>query len=249
MPLKEECIFYHSMDLPDGEIILGPWDIREPGFKQYVGNYQLEGKTVLDVGTASGFLAFGAEQSGASHVTALEVFSSEEIRHLQFAGYPFHANRRQWDRDADTFFFGLKRSFWYAWHKLNSHVEVIYTPIDSLPYWMKQFDVVIAGAIIEHLSDPVTAIGNIARLAKEAIIIAFTPIEDTDDQIMRSANAWDNPVDCFTWWILSRGLYQRIFDNLGFDLEFSESIAYRRFPEPGLCCARPTIIARRRSSR
>ena len=37
----------------------------------------------------------------------------------------------------------------------------------------ERFDVVIAGAIVEHLSHPVSALGALERLAQEAVIIPF----------------------------------------------------------------------------
>ncbi|MDJ0447106.1 class I SAM-dependent methyltransferase [Methylocystis sp. JR02] len=200
----------------------------------------------MDVGTASGFLAFSAEKAGAAHVTAVDVFDSLEIRHLQFAGHPFHSSRNEWLHDNDAFVASLKRSFWYSWHRLNSGVEVFYVPIDTFPFWDRQFDVVFAGALVEHLSDPISAIGHIARLAKEAVIIAFTPVIEADDQIMKTANDWSDPVHCFTWWTLSRGLYNRIFENLGFTVEYKASRAIYS-PSSGvfLGAERPTIIARR----
>ncbi len=61
---------------------------------------------------------------------------------------------------------------------------------------------------------------------------------------MRTANDWSNPTYDFTWWILSRGLYRRVFSNVGFDVEFVTSVA--RLVPIGEA-ARPTIIARRRA--
>ena len=60
-PAKSDCTFYHSIDYPDGDSVTGVWDIRGK-FEQYLGNYSLKGQTVLDVGTASGFIAFEAEK-------------------------------------------------------------------------------------------------------------------------------------------------------------------------------------------
>lgn len=60
---------------------------------------------------------------------------------------------------------------------------------------------------------------------------------------MRTTNDWANPVYGFTWWTLSRGLYQKVFGSVGFDLEFVTSVA--RLAASGEA-ARPTIIALRR---
>jgi hypothetical protein len=129
----------------------------------------------------------------------------------------------------------------------NRSAQVIYTPLDRLHAWDRTFDVVLAGAIIEHLSDPVSAIGILARLAREAVIIAFTNVVDTDELLMRpTEHGMSNPAVDFEWWLLSRGLYRQVFENLGFTLNFAESTAsytpYEGFEEKHV---RPTIIARR----
>ena len=61
LPRKEDCLFYHSMTYPNGETVEGVWDLRGV-FAQYIGNYPIKSKTVLDVGTATGFLAFESER-------------------------------------------------------------------------------------------------------------------------------------------------------------------------------------------
>lgn len=188
LPPKDKCVFYHDLDLPGGETIVGSWDIRGR-FDEYIGNQPLAGKTVLDVGTASGFLAFSAENAGAV-VTAADARNARDFRQLQFRDSTYHRDRARWLREYDGFLVKLKNSFWYAWHRLNSRVEVVYAPIDAFPFWDRRFDVVIAGAILEHLADPVSAIGNMARLADQAVIVAFTPVDDTSDQIMRTSTDW-----------------------------------------------------------
>jgi 2-polyprenyl-3-methyl-5-hydroxy-6-metoxy-1,4-benzoquinol methylase len=66
----------------DGEVIQGSWTI--PDFGNYIGGYNLRGKSVLDVGTASGYLAFSAELAGA-YVTGLDAATAQEVRHVPFA--------------------------------------------------------------------------------------------------------------------------------------------------------------------
>jgi SAM-dependent methyltransferase len=242
-------VFYHSLDLPDGESVEGHWDIRGR-FDQYIGRYPLAGKSVLDVGTASGFLAFSAEAAGA-RVTALDIDHPANFDRLPFRDSLYYRDRAAWAADWNrTWLEPLKRGFWYAWHRLQSRTEGIYAPLDRLPYWERKFDVVIAGAIIEHLADPVSTLGALARLANEAVILAFTEFDESDGLTMRAMNDWKDPKLDYTWWKLSRGLYRRVFENLGFRLEATRASALncpaftnqRQAPAE---IKRPTLIARR----
>lgn len=243
MPERADTAFYHSMNFPDGESVTGEWDLRGR-FDQYVGYYPLSGKTVLDVGTASGFLAFSAEAAGA-RVTGTDFKHSRELNVIPFRDNLYQTDRAAWDSDVEEGKTHFKNGFWYAWHKYQSAVEMVYAPLADLRYTDEQFDVVTAGAILEHLADPVSAIGSFARLAKEAVVIAFTPVVDSDELLMRSITGLDNPRQFYTWWSMSRGLYRRIFDNIGFDVEFARSNAFHVTSNSEQ--SRPTIIARRRA--
>jgi 2-polyprenyl-3-methyl-5-hydroxy-6-metoxy-1,4-benzoquinol methylase len=241
-PTIEECSFYHFLDFPDGESVSGVWDIRD-NFANYIGGYNVNGKTLLDVGTASGFLAFEAEKAGAI-VTATDAYAVTEWDRLPFKQSLHHRERGAWAKQSDNGFVMMKNGFWYSWHKNRSDVKVIYAPLERLPYCDQKFDVVLAGAIFEHLANPIGALGNLAGMAKEAFIIAFTVVADTDAQVLETANDWSNPAEShsFTWWTASRGLYNRVLDNLGFDVTYVNATA--KFN--GVDVERPTIIARRR---
>ena len=242
-PAIEECVFYHSMDFPDGESVSGEWDIRG-NFAKYIGGYDIKGKTVFDVGTASGFLAFEAEKAGGI-VTATDAYAYTELERLPFRQLLHHRERTTWAKQNDKWLVMYKNGFWYAWHKNKSAVKVIYAPLERLPYWGQKFDVVLAGAIFEHLANPVVVLDNLAGMAKEAVIIAFTLVADTDAQILETANDWSNPEEShsLTWWTASRGLYNRVFDNLGFDVTYVNDA---RAKHNGVEAERPTIIATRR---
>src|SRR5262245_1664122 len=61
----EDCDFYHAIDLPGLGPQKGRWDLRrDPA--EYFGNVDVAGKTILDVGTGSGFIGFEMEKRGAN---------------------------------------------------------------------------------------------------------------------------------------------------------------------------------------
>lgn len=240
--------WYHSMQFPDGTAVRGSWTIYD--FGQYIGGYDLNGKTVLDVGTASGYLAFNAEKAGAT-VTGLDAASTHEFRHFPFAQSLSYQDvvryREVWEVQNLR---PIKASWWHAWHKLGSKARCVYAPMTELYEWEEQsFDVVMAGAIVEHLSDPVFAIGAWARLAREAVLIPFTDVIPVDDLMMRPITPLDNAQVNYVWWHLSRGLYTKIFDNLGFDVHFTLARADHHDDASGTVTAkRPSIIAIRRGT-
>jgi hypothetical protein len=63
-------------------------------------------------------------------------------------------DRSAWDAGMEAHWQPARRAFWYAWHKHRSKVDVVYASLSELRYWNRCFDVVIAGAILEHLADP-----------------------------------------------------------------------------------------------
>jgi hypothetical protein len=244
--MKEECEFYHCIDFSNGDSVLGQWDIRGQ-FNQYVGHYPLAGKTVLDVGTATGFLTFSAEAGGAI-VTALDCRDAADLERIPFCGNLYHTDRGTWDRQTNRSIDSVKNGFWYAWYKLNSKATVSYTPIRDLPYFDERFDVVMAGAVVEHLADPISAIGAMCHMANEAVIIAFTPVAQDSKAYMVPMNTWTDPKSDYTWWLLSKGLLDKIFSNLGFRIELHPARAVARTGKIGIQ-ERFTIVARRIAAR
>jgi SAM-dependent methyltransferase len=251
MPSRDECYFFHSMQYPGGESVPGYLVI--PDFANYVGGYDVRGKSVLDVGTASGYVCFSAEAAGAE-VTALDAMTAHEFRHVPFAQSPAFSNppawRENWTKEN---LIPLKKSWWYSWHKTESKARCVYAPIPELYEWDAAFDVVIAGAILLHISDPVYAIGAWAKVAREAIILPYTDFVADDALFMQPYLPWTDPGG-FTlgWWRLSSGLFKQIFNNLGFDVTFkiADISHYERKPDGSQQLALqkfPTIIARRQS--
>jgi hypothetical protein len=243
LPKREECFFYHSIDLPDEPPTVGDWDIRER-FEQYIGHVTLRGKSVLDVGTAGGFLAFSSEQHGAAGVTALDVPSLYFQQRVPFLGTDYHADKRKWAADNDPGLVRSKRGFWYAWHKLKSTVMVCYSELDALLSTSSRWDIVIAGALIEHLADPIGALGAICRVADETVILPFTTVDFTPGEFMRPLIPWV-PQHDYVWWVLSHDLYMNVLTGLGFRASFAPCLAVRIEDGVSRQEQRHTIVARR----
>lgn len=224
--------FYHSFDFPDGESVQGTWDIRGR-FDEYIGGYPIAGKTLIDVGTASGFLAFSAERAGAT-VTTFEAGDATCWDRIPFRRT---LDLAQMSRDLGN----QVDCFWYAHSKFGSKAEALYGTIGDLGWSGLKFDVVLAAAIVEHLSDPVMAIEHFARIAREAVIIGFTPVLDSDRQLMETMNDWSDRRFDYTWWHISRGLYDRVFGNLGFRVSYVACAA----SQEGVEHNRMTVIAQR----
>lgn len=247
-PTLSDCFFYHAYDLDDGSTVCGPgaaFDIRGR-FEEYIGGYDLCGKTVLDFGTASGFLAFSAEKAGAK-VTAFETSSFYYQDRVPHDDYLYVTDKMAWAAELDTGFKQMHNSWWYMWHHLNSSVDIVYGSLEDLILTTEQFDVVIAGAVMEHIGDPVTALGVLARLAKGVVIIAFTPVFWDEDEYMKPLVPWTNKDNSFVWWGLSKGLYDRILTNLGFEIEYKQVSFDRVDGEQRTSIPRQTIIAKKKS--
>jgi SAM-dependent methyltransferase len=241
----EEKYFYHSFLLNEGEVIYGDWDISEDFFG-YIGNTDLLGKRVLDVGTASGFLAFSAEERGASDVVAIDIPSLAAENRVPFKDFEYSQNKIAWANKYAPYIARARKGFWYVWHKKKSKVRVSYCTIEDLLSVEEQFDIVLAGAIIEHLADPISALGAFCRLAKETVVVAFTPLAQEAGEYMKPLIPWDHSDLSYVWWVLSKDLYDRIFFNLGFKPEYRPSRAVRLGPNGERTVEhRTTIVARR----
>jgi SAM-dependent methyltransferase len=242
----EDCFWYTTMNVPGHGVVRGDWTIDD--FDQYVGGINVAGKSVVDVGCASGYLSFEAERRGA-RVTSFDAASMAQLCQVPFLENLYFRNRDLWDEQEES---GpglrrMKNSYWYMHQRLASSCHTAYGDLFRLYRSVDAHDIVIAGAILEHLNDQISAIASMARVAKEAIVIAFTSVLDTDEMIAKPILPLTNPKDDITWWVYSRGLYRRVLNNVGFDIaEIRSSCALHE--TTGELVNRETIIAKRSRS-
>lgn len=211
-----DCFFYHTMDLPGFGEVRGHWDLRGR-FDEYIGGVDLTGKSVIDVGAATGFLSFAAEKSGAARVLSFDIADARQQTFLPFKDKLYFRDPARWAEAYGAEIEAWKNAYWLCHRLLDSKAEVYYGNIYDLPKELGQFDVAIVGSVLEHLSDQITALAAIARLTNETIVI-ISPLLATEDRIARFGALADHPENDFTWWIYSAGVYREVFNMLGFSI-------------------------------
>jgi Methyltransferase domain len=243
----QECAFYHQMVLPGFGTVPGLWDLRGRE-ADYLGRVALNGKTVLEMGTASGGLAFYMERQGAD-VTAYDLSDEQEWDIVPYFGYDLleHiAGRKEEIRK-------INNSFWLAHRLFHSRVKMVYGTAYALPDELGEFDICTFGAILLHLRDPFLALQRAAAHTREAIIV--TELYDAAaEATYRGAPearwirflpeaARCEPYE--TWWHFSPGLIVEFLKILGFietELSFHDQLCEDR--ETKLY----TVVGRKRNS-
>ena len=211
-----DCFFYHTMTLPDFGEVRGHWDLRGR-FNDYISNVDVSGKSVIDVGTATGFLSFESERKGASQVVSFDMAHARQQSFLPFKDKPHYRDRNAWSKQHNVEVEQWKNAYWLCHRLLGSNAKVYYGDIYDLPVELGQFDIAVVGSVLEHLNDPLSALASIARLVRETIVIV-SPIIETEERIARFEGSSDHPENDFTWWTYSTGLYREILKMLGFHI-------------------------------
>ena len=212
----EDCFFYHAMELPGFGLIKAHWDLRGR-FDDYLGGVDVAGKSVLDVGAATGFLSFEAEKRVASRVLSFDMSDARQQKFLPFKDKLYYRDPERWAQQYGAEVERWKNAYWLCHRLLNSQAEVYYGDVYDLPQALGQFDIAIVGSVLEHLSDQISALASIARLTKETIVVV-SPLLETDERIARFESLASNPDADFTWWTYSLGVYREVFAMLGFSI-------------------------------
>jgi len=236
----DDCFFYHTIELPGLGVVRGHWDLRGR-FDDYLSGVSVAGKSVLDIGTATGFLSFESEQRGASCVLSVDMGDPREQMFI-----PFKDNLYYRDHEAFVGYHAAeverwKNGYWLCHRLLESRAEVFYGDIFRLPPALGEFDVTIVAAVLEHLNDQITALASIARLTKETMVIV-TPVLQTEERIARLEPTADNPKYDYTWWRYSIGAYREVLKMLGFSIARITEGQYR-YEHTDCLETRSTIVA------
>lgn len=221
---REECANYHFIDLPNGEVFEGQWDLRGR-MPEYIGGVDVNGKSVLDLGCASGFLSFEMERLGANNVVSFDADDHRRIAFIPVPGSPYVEDKESWKVDTDQFLTRLKNGYWYCHKRLNSGCVAYYGDVYDTGLPGQMFDIVVMGQILVHLRDPITAIMEAGRVCRDALIIAEGPYESNDAALSMHARA-ERGGPPYMWYALSLPAYREVLALAGFKIESVSTAEY-----------------------
>jgi SAM-dependent methyltransferase len=241
----EECLFYHTMDLPGLGTVEGQWDLRR-GLDDYLGHTSFAGVRVLDVGTASGFLCFAIEHQGAE-VVGYDLSPDYDWDVVPFAGTRVDLGRTE----RKELIRRLNNSFWLAHRIFASSARMVYGSVYSMPSGMGTFDFAILGSILLHLRDPFQALEQAAGRTSKGIVVS-EPLPRRSLLIPALAR-WFGPSALFlpdprrgeprdSWWSLSPRAVAQMLGVVGFP---NHTVTYHSQQHLGTSRRMFTIVATR----
>lgn len=214
----KECGFYHTMDIPGYGVVKGLFDLRQ-GAREYLGNVDFNGKRVLELGTASGFLCFHMESKGAE-VVSYDLSENDLwdiVPHFKNDYEKCVAERKKSAKR-------LNNAYWFTHEALNSKARLVNGTVYAIPREIGMVDISTFGAILLHVRDPFLALQNALRLTRETVIIT----EGAGSYLLRKMRLPNLPYMEFvpttravgysdTWWKLSPSVLRRMIAILGFE--------------------------------
>ena len=165
-PPIETCYFYHTTTIPGRGTVTGEWDLA-PGIDAYLGHVSFAGKTVLDVGAATGFLSFHMEKAGAD-VVAYDLSPEQAWDIVPLSGIDAteHARVRKAHIGA------INNGFWLCHAAHGSRARLAHGTVYKIDPAIGPVDFAVFGSILLHLRDPFLALHNAAQVTRETMIVA-----------------------------------------------------------------------------
>ena len=166
MLTRADCNFYQSVELPGGEVIDGPWDLRGREL-EYLGGIDLAGRRVLELGPATGALTYFMEREGAD-VVSFDVGYDVSI---DLYPAPGNADTRKLRLDHARKTSEVQNSWWYLHRAYGSSARMVYGDFYALPGDLGEYNVSVFAATLLHLRSPVAALEEAARRTRETIVV------------------------------------------------------------------------------
>ncbi len=225
--------WYHSIDLADGLVTPGWFDLRPSAAKVPLPE-RLDGLRCLDVGTWDGFWAFELERRGAAEVVAVDI--------LDPARWDWPPRERITGHGGGLAMLeavkGRGEAFDVAHEALGSRVERRDLSVYDLdPVDLGHFDLVFLGSLLLHLRDPVLALERLRGVCAGDAVIADTVELGASLRWPRTPVARMEGTERPWWWLPNRAALLAMVASAGFTIEQATGIYYvprgAGHPKPG----------------
>jgi SAM-dependent methyltransferase len=228
----EDCFFYHTMEIPGYGHVEGVADLRGRE-RKYLGGVDFEGKRVLEIGTASGFLSFYMEKQGAE-VVSYDLSERDAWDVVPFSQFDHKSLMKRVSAGIRK----LNNSYWLCHRAFNSKARMVYGSVYNIPEEIGEFDYTIFCATLVHFQNPFLALQNALKLTKEKVIVTdllgyrhilsyilnwFLKPRTVFLPDYRRAQSWDvetaleNRPACLSWWLLDPHIIKHFLGVLGFE--------------------------------
>jgi O-methyltransferase len=235
-PPFAECEFYHTMETENG-LMVGQWDLRETA-DQYLGHVLFAGKSVLEIGPASGFLTFHMEKAGA-RVTTIEpsldrlwdIFPRQDM------------DIEKWRAQFLKRIVSIRNSFWYMHHELGSKVRLIETVPEAIPPDVGDFDIGLVASTLLHVRSPFSVLESVAARVRTTMVVTDLYDESLGDRPLMHLIPTPEVKEVDTWWSFTPRFFTRSLELLGFPHR-EVSIHHQKGPD-GTMLPLFTVVAHR----
>jgi len=232
----QDTEIYHRIDLPGLEDQEWQWDLRGQE-DSYLGNYDFNGKRVLEFGPANGGLTFWMEQQGAE-VVAVDL-SPDVARTSWDTLVGPGDNVSETKRVMSETMRRLNNGFWYAHEQVRSKARLVHGTAYDVPDEIGRFDVVTLAAILLHLRDPLGALENAISFTGKSIIITEAVPNFIGENLQHLPLAYfmpdksrRRPHGGWTWWQMTAEVYLRFLELKGFRIISNASASYKHMAGP-----------------
>jgi SAM-dependent methyltransferase len=217
-----DCHFYHSIELPGLGLQVGEWDLRDD-VEAYLGRQSFDGKTVVDVGCASGFVSFELEKRGAS-VISFDRSPDDRTDDAGLIPFDDYAGRfgvtleEQIERRRRTQI-AMQNSYWLAHRVLGSRARLYCgNAYEGMP-GVEPVDVSLFGCILLHLRDPLLALTKFARQTARTLIVTemhedVGGLEVHPIMVLRASLV--DRGNKGSWWAITPAVLRQFLQVLGF---------------------------------
>jgi len=229
-----DCEPYHTTEMPNGETIYGPWDLRR-GEDSYLGGIDLNGRAILELGPATGHMTFWMESSGAA-VTSLEVGYDRSVDVIPADPDDVASFRRSIMATVQR----INNTWWFLHSAFEAKARMVYGDIYNLPSDIGNYDVGVFGAILLHLERPLRALAAAAEVCTEALVVC-EPFGAFD---VAESEARMRPLPAGTenltgWWHMTPAAVAEMLTTVGF--RSTEVTTHRQLYHPGHDMDQPPV--------